>query len=459
MSNIPFKGLPPYSEEENDARFFFGRKGEIENIIERLKASRLTVLYGESGVGKSSVIRAGVVYQLRKEIEENLAEYEKPYFSVTVFPPLVDKSESNSSWQDNPLTGLKKQIAKDITKILPDVQPPEIELPLVEILQAWTKRLGDKEESGELFIILDQFEEYFLYHPQQREKEPFVLEFASAVKRSDLPIHFLISIRADSFSKLNCFKSHILNVLSNNFELKHLDKDSAEEIIFEPIKKYNSLGLGSTLVDIETALVGAVLDQISKISLGGNGLGGADQFRRIEAPLVQLVMIRLWQEEVREGASHHLCLNTLDKLHGAEKIVKDHLNARMKKLPSIKQEMAASIFHYLVTPSGTKIAYTVKDLFKYANDNRDKSNEPFEHELLKLLLEELSKGDSRILRPVGPPANHPEAGERYEIFHDVLAQPVLNWRRRYLATKQREHEREEAKQLRIRSCSRCFVAK
>ena len=43
---------------------FFGREREREIITANLLASRLTVLYGPSGVGKSSVLRAGVVRQL-----------------------------------------------------------------------------------------------------------------------------------------------------------------------------------------------------------------------------------------------------------------------------------------------------------------------------------------------------------------------------------------------------------
>ena len=54
----PYKGLMPYTEA--DAAFFFGRDAEREVIIANLRAARLTLLYGESGVGKSSVLGAGV---------------------------------------------------------------------------------------------------------------------------------------------------------------------------------------------------------------------------------------------------------------------------------------------------------------------------------------------------------------------------------------------------------------
>ena len=87
----PYKGLMPYTEE--DAPFFFGREAEREIITANLMASRLTLLYGASGVGKSSVLRAGVVHHLRQLAQQNLAERGTPEFAVVVF----------SSWRDDPL--------------------------------------------------------------------------------------------------------------------------------------------------------------------------------------------------------------------------------------------------------------------------------------------------------------------------------------------------------------------
>ena len=61
----PYKGLTPFEDSELDVLFFFGRERERELIEANLMASRLTVLYGETGVGKSSVLRAGVAHHLR----------------------------------------------------------------------------------------------------------------------------------------------------------------------------------------------------------------------------------------------------------------------------------------------------------------------------------------------------------------------------------------------------------
>ena len=60
----PYKGLQPYTE--GDRAFFFGRERDAQVIISNLYAAPLTVFYGASGVGKSSVLRAGVLPRLRQ---------------------------------------------------------------------------------------------------------------------------------------------------------------------------------------------------------------------------------------------------------------------------------------------------------------------------------------------------------------------------------------------------------
>ena len=48
----PFKGLAYFGDSEHDWQFFFGRERESELVAANLMASRLTVLYGPSGVGQ-----------------------------------------------------------------------------------------------------------------------------------------------------------------------------------------------------------------------------------------------------------------------------------------------------------------------------------------------------------------------------------------------------------------------
>ncbi|MHA7901499.1 MAG: toll/interleukin-1 receptor domain-containing protein [Henriciella sp.] len=70
----PFPGLRSYGDDDADAAIFFGRSREIAEILEmlrRMRASKEThplVLFGASGAGKSSLLRAGVIPRLRREV-------------------------------------------------------------------------------------------------------------------------------------------------------------------------------------------------------------------------------------------------------------------------------------------------------------------------------------------------------------------------------------------------------
>ncbi len=88
----------PY--DEADAPFFFGREADGRSSAPTCMASRLTLLYGASGVGKSSVLRAGVRTHLRQLAEQNLAEHGLPEFGVVVF----------SAWRDDPIAGLMRRV-------------------------------------------------------------------------------------------------------------------------------------------------------------------------------------------------------------------------------------------------------------------------------------------------------------------------------------------------------------
>ena len=59
----PWLGLHPFTKETRD--YFFGRTAEIADIFERVQQNALTILYGQSGWGKTSLLRAGLLPKLR----------------------------------------------------------------------------------------------------------------------------------------------------------------------------------------------------------------------------------------------------------------------------------------------------------------------------------------------------------------------------------------------------------
>ncbi len=399
----PYVGLQPF--EEADREFFFGRERDQRVIISNLLASPLTILYGSSGVGKSSVLMAGVVPQLRRERSKT---------PVVVFRNWVDRGFQ---------LALTRACIEAVWTNGVDQPKPAESLPLDEILRACCEAAHEK-----VLVLLDQFEEYFLYHPKSSDPESFEVQFARAVNRDDVDAGFLIALRDDGLSKLDRFHERIPNLLSNRLRLKHLDAAGAAVAIRNPLAVWNDKHAASQPpISIEEDLVGELIQQvrIGRVLAGGHGGSGAERAEEgyIEAPFLQLVMVRLWEEEMRAG-SNALRRETLDRLKGAREIVRTHLDNVMSSLDATSQAVCASFFDRLVTPTGSKVACGGEDLARWAGDLAPR---------VPAVLGSLSR--DRILRTVAVPDN-PQA-TRYEIFHDVLAPAILDWRRRHVEGEER----------------------
>jgi hypothetical protein len=407
----PYRGLAPFREQ--DAEFFFGRDRERDVICANLIAWPLTLLYGPTGVGKSSVLQAGVLPHLRKQRRYDLDGNSSPESVVVVF----------NSWRDEPAPELARSL-REATKAVLNEDLPNAESasrPLLQTLESWTTR-----RLGPMLIILDQFEEYFNYPSEGADA--FGDQFARAVNRTDLQAHFLISIREDALARLDLFKGRISRLFDNYLRITHLSVTDAQEAIEGPIRTYN-LAPENRLKQASVApdLVAAVLTPLAadeyapaQVSFEGVGrvMGRASRGPQVQMSYVQLVMSRLWDEERRLG-SRSLRLETLDALGGVLRVVQAYVDDVLNNFSDDDRRVAARVFRYLVTPSGTKIAYTAADLQVYA----DVPAIEIEGVLKRLA------GDIRIITKVGPSPRPPHA-DRYEIFHDVLGPAVLDWSRR-----------------------------
>jgi WD40 repeat protein len=412
----PYKGLVPFEDSELDALFFFGRERETGLVTANLMAARLTVLYGPIGVGKSSLVRAGVAHTLREQARASVAVGGSPEFGVVVF----------SSWREEPVAAIEEATESCARALLGDVDPPRRGGSLAETLARWAEVLG-----GELYLILDQTEEYFLYHGREGD-EGFLDALADVVNRPELRVNVLLGVRDDALATLDAFKTRIPRLFSNYLRLDHLDRESGRSAIVGPLEQYHRLG--GERWTAEPELVDTVLDQVSAgridYGLAGRGVVEAQDDRaRVEAAYLQLVLERLWQVE-RERGSTTLQLATLRELGGAGRIVEEHLERALAGLDEQEKETAASLFNYLVTPSGTKIAHAFDDLARYADTDEPR---------LRAVVDRLAA--ERIVRPL---ADGDGRGPRYEIFHDVLADAVLAWRTRFEAERELARTRAEA---------------
>jgi CHASE2 domain-containing sensor protein len=187
-----------------------------------------------------------------------------------------------------------------------------------------------------------------------------------------------------------------------------------------------------------------VLEQVrrGRVSIGDDGgaaLGAAGRIG-VETAYLQLVMRRLWDEEIAAG-SQRLRLETLRRLGGADTIVHGHLDEVMAKLPEEQRDAAAGAFRFLVTSGGRKIALSSQELGEFSEVPK---------RALEPALEHLQR--ERILRPI--PSSETGGVGRREIYHDVLAPAVLDWRRRHVdeeRTRRLAQARERARRLEVRN--------
>lgn len=337
----PYQGLDPYAEV--DAAYFFGRTQESATIAANLAVARLTIFYGPSGVGKSSVLRAGVIPMLKQRAQENVASGGRPEIIPIYF----------NRWQQEPLTGLAQAIQEAVQ---PFAQTIDGQADTSLLVQNFTTLLNiaSAQTDSDLLIILDQFEEYFLY-PDVSGPDNFANAFVQAINSPDLRANFLLSLREDMLARLDYFKGRITFLLDNRLRIDQLSHTAGREAITKPLAQYNRDNL--TSYTIEPELVEAVLDQIGADNLGGfrqdiDGKSADVEQRYIETPYLQLVMTRLW-EQVRKDKAMTLRLVTMNALGGAETIVRNYLNSSMNTLSLDMQAIAARWFDRLVTPGGT----------------------------------------------------------------------------------------------------------
>lgn len=222
----PFPGLMWFEAE--DAAVFFGRDDDWRAVIERLRGmgrkqvgSRLLVLQGASGSGKSSLLRAGVLPRLRRAGREWL-----------VLPPVRPRGQ--------PLQALAQALAVALgqaadwralhQQLLAAADPPA----LGGLLEGWIAdlRVAAGAPEAQILLPIDQGEELFTVAEEQ-ERQRFLGVMAAALSQP-LPLLALMTIRADAMGALQA-----LPTLANTFETLPLGPLSIEryrEIIEGPAR-------------------------------------------------------------------------------------------------------------------------------------------------------------------------------------------------------------------------------
>jgi hypothetical protein len=417
--DCPYVGLDPF--EKAYEPFFFGREFDSRVIADHVISRPITILYGPSGVGKSSILNVGVPAALGRR---------RRWMVVTL-----------RYWQD------PSEIQHLAVKSLEAALPADIKNSRQWRAPFWIKvDAALKRTRQPLLFVLDQFEEYFLYRTEY-SRAAIEKPMAELLARRGRDIRVLIGLRDDSLHLLNQLRAVFPGVLETTVPLGHLSDAAVERAIRGPIEKYNELYRqspgGHEPVGLDDNFVRTVIDELRQGGHrpAGDAIGGSSE-EPIELPYLQLTMTKVWDAEGGRSAKR-LRTETLTRtLGGVEKIARQHVDKILNDLTSTEQALCADIFRYLVTGSGGKIAYPANDLARQIGDDRKQAGADglVSADEVEGLLRKLTPTATRLLKPVR--ANGVDA---FELFHDVLGPPVLRWRREFNANLRLASEKRRAR--------------
>lgn len=221
----PYQGLEAFTPETR--RFFYGRQGTVELLLEKLSKFNFVPVIGASGSGKSSVVRAGLVPSLGdtwqvlepiKPDEEPMAELRKAIRSL--FKKTTDKNRVIKLLNQDGL------------------------LPVLEMLPSALKAGAQKA-----LLVIDQFEEVFTVCPLEDERTQFIDCVTAIQTLKDSPLAIVTTMRADFFEPCLGYSKLVEALQFQQVLLSPLQGNDLIQAIEQPAK---DLGyrLGSGLLDL-----------------------------------------------------------------------------------------------------------------------------------------------------------------------------------------------------------------
>ncbi|MXN92314.1 hypothetical protein GR160_13885 [Flavobacterium sp. Sd200] len=415
-----YPGVRPFSEHENN--LFFGRLKDIEQLKSLIFINQTIVLHGKSGYGKSSIINAGIIPQLRKTESWN-------YFHIR-FNNYSEKKEEETL---TPFQTVKQRLLENIDIL----DNNEFNNVFADTNSFWhcIKQNQLNNKSAKYIIFFDQFEELFTYPKKQ------VSEFSEQLSQllySTIPsrikniidemdeqdlipdevhdilyqkpeIKVVFSIRSDRLSLISMLTDWHPNILKNCYELDALTYYDAINAITEPAKLEGSHFKAAAFTYTDSA--------VEKILL--NIANTSD--KKIEASTLQIVC-RYIEETLVVSQKHSVI--TDDLLGNIADIFQQYYEAILTKLNTENKLKVQRLIEDELIDDGKRHPLSkdyIINRFKLPQDLL------FELEQSSLLSKERD-ASGRML---------------YEISHDSLVIPISK-----VALKRREQEeREKRKQI------------
>ncbi|MEU5843524.1 WD40 repeat domain-containing protein [Rhodococcus sp. NPDC047139] len=249
----PYKGLASY--RQNDARLFFGRTQSVRSLADVVTASHgqgPVVVTGASGVGKSSLVQAGLIPLLCSA----------PDCHPVVITPGAD-----------PVTRLVDAIPE-----LAEVSDPADH----DAVHAALRAASTRTSSSLLLIVVDQIEELFTHCPDSGLRNEFLtlLETASTGVDGDAPALVVATMRSDFYDQAVANPVLARALERRTKTVQPLDRDDLVEVITAPAKL---VGLR-----LETGLVDLILHDLTGLAEG--------EISGTELPLLSHLLDSLWDK-------------------------------------------------------------------------------------------------------------------------------------------------------------------
>jgi WD40 repeat protein len=241
-AETPWLGLRAFTEDVRG--YFFGRDRDLADLFERVAQKPLTTLFGQSGLGKTSLLQAALIPRLRR---------------AGFLPVLLrlDHGESAASLETQILRAVRVVVEPAVVSMPEDSAPA----PLWQLLHDPALGLC-REGAPRVVLLLDQFEEIFTLGeatPARRTASHAFLHvladvvenrvsaglrpliehdeaLADRVDYAARPLKILLSLREDFLHRLERWRQHLPSLMDNRLELRLLTGPQALDAAVEPGK-------------------------------------------------------------------------------------------------------------------------------------------------------------------------------------------------------------------------------
>ncbi|MCP5417779.1 MAG: SUMF1/EgtB/PvdO family nonheme iron enzyme [Chromatiaceae bacterium] len=214
-----YPGPSSFDDSPIGHRTFFGRDSEAGELADRIAAEQLTILYGKSGIGKTSLLNAGLFPRLR---------------SLGFAPLLVRPREVTGSWLSAIAAAAQEMAERHNLKITAPQQPSHIG----EYFAGLLLTQGDRFLLP--VLVLDQFEEIFRLDPSSKDDfGATVGALLSGVPRlhhKTSGLRVVLSLREEFVGALEEFTHTLPGLLSSRYRLQSMTREGAQLAIVEPAR-------------------------------------------------------------------------------------------------------------------------------------------------------------------------------------------------------------------------------